>query len=185
MRDHDQRAAAAQSRQRLGDDVLVLGVQRGGRLVHQQDGSILEQRAGDGDALALAARQARAAFADRSVHALRQARDDLRHAGLARGLHEFGLGGVGLADADVVGDAAREQIAVLEDLAELAGQLRARHPAHVDAADQHAALAGVEEARDQPRQRGLPDPDGPISAVMLPGAMRRSMPRSTSAASGA
>ena len=65
MRDHDQRAAAAQSRQRLGDDVLVLGVQRGGRLVHQQDGSILEQRAGDGDALALAARQARAAFADR------------------------------------------------------------------------------------------------------------------------
>ena len=116
---------------------------------------------------------------------MRQARDDLRHAGLARGLHEFGLGGVGLADADVVGDAAREQIAVLEDLAELAGQLRADIlRTSTPPISTLPWLASKKRAISR-ASVVLPDPDGPISAVMLPGAMRRSMPRSTSAASGA
>ena len=44
-----------------------------GRLVEQQDRRIAQQRAGDGDALALAARQARAAFAEEGVEPLRAA----------------------------------------------------------------------------------------------------------------
>ena len=115
---------------------------------------------------------------------LRQARDDLRHAGLARGLHELGLGGAGLADADVVGDAAREQIAVLEDLAELAGQLRARHPGTSTPPISTLPWLASKKRAISRASVVLPDPDGPISAVML-GAMRRSMPRNTSAASGA
>jgi len=51
---------------------LALGVQCAGRFVQQQDGGVLEQGAGDGDALLLAAGQARAAFAELAVEASRQ-----------------------------------------------------------------------------------------------------------------
>ena len=50
--------------ERLDNGVLGIGVERAGRLVEDQDRRVLEQRPGDGDALALAARQRRAALAD-------------------------------------------------------------------------------------------------------------------------
>ena len=46
---------------------LVLGVQRAGRLVQQQDRRVADQGPGDGQTLALAARQALAALAQRRV----------------------------------------------------------------------------------------------------------------------
>ena len=50
--------------QRLLDAPLGFVVERRRGLVEDQDGRVLEQRARDGDALALAARQQRAAIAD-------------------------------------------------------------------------------------------------------------------------
>ena len=55
---------------------LGLGVQRRGRLVQDQDRRVLQEGAGDADALALAAGQLGAAVADHGVVAFRQARFD-------------------------------------------------------------------------------------------------------------
>ena len=70
---------------------LALGVQVdvGGGLVEDQDARIDQQCARDADALALAARQALAAFADQRVVALRQAQDELVGMGRAGRGNDF------------------------------------------------------------------------------------------------
>src|SRR3546814_1782925 len=60
------------------DRPLVRGVEMGGRLVQDQYRGILEEGAGDRDTLALAAREAGAALADRRVQAVGQSCDELR-----------------------------------------------------------------------------------------------------------
>ena len=74
MRDHQRRAALHQFGERRLHQRLVAGVERRGRLVEQQHRRVLEDRAGDGEALALAARQRHAALAEHGVVALRAAR---------------------------------------------------------------------------------------------------------------
>ena len=81
-------AAFAQHAQRLLDAAFAFGVQRGGSFVENQDRRVFEQRAGDGQALALAARQAQAVVADHGIEALRQAAHELGHEGR--------IGGAGL-----------------------------------------------------------------------------------------
>ena len=56
------------------DRFLGAAVERAGRLVEDQDRRVLEQGAGDRDALLLAARQLEPALADHRFIALRQAR---------------------------------------------------------------------------------------------------------------
>jgi hypothetical protein len=53
-------AAFHQMFERILHQPLAFGVERAGRFVEQQDRRIAQQRAGNGDALALAARKARA-----------------------------------------------------------------------------------------------------------------------------
>src|SRR5262249_14979831 len=67
MRDRDQGAPVHQLAQRIADRLLAIGVERRGRLVEQQDRRVLEEGAGDGDALALPARELDAAVADEGV----------------------------------------------------------------------------------------------------------------------
>ena len=65
---------------------LVFRVERGGRLVEQEDRRVLQEGAGDGDPLALAAGEPRARLADGGVVALGQVKDELvrrRRAGAA------------------------------------------------------------------------------------------------------
>ena len=86
---HDQDAVGRQHRgEPMGDDEcgaalhhvverflhqhFILGVQRGGGLVKQQDRRILENGAGDGETLALAAREGDAALAELCVQTFRQ-----------------------------------------------------------------------------------------------------------------
>ncbi|MNP40314.1 hypothetical protein D3C76_1339480 [compost metagenome] len=149
--DH-QGAAPTQAVQCFGDHRLVLCIEGGGRLVHQQDGRILDQRTGNADALALTARQPGTAFTDLGVEAVRQARDDFADAGQPGGVFERCSTGVGFANADVVGDAALEQPGVLQYLAEVAGQAGAAHLPHVYTANPNVTLAGIEEPRDQAQQ---------------------------------
>ena len=68
----------------LLDDALALVVERAGRLVEDQDARIGDQRAGNGDALALAARKRRAALADDGVVAFGQFEDEVVRAGERR-----------------------------------------------------------------------------------------------------
>src|SRR5947199_249933 len=63
VREDDRRAAARQPVEALLDYRLVLGVDRGQRLVEDQNRRIAQQRAGDPQPLALAARQIGAALA--------------------------------------------------------------------------------------------------------------------------
>ena len=56
--------------ERVLDLPLGVAVERRGRLVEQQDRRRLQDRAGDGDALLLAARELQAALADLGVVAL-------------------------------------------------------------------------------------------------------------------
>ena len=72
VRQDQRRAALHQPVERLLDHGLVLGVDGGQRLVENQDRGIPQQRAGDGDALALSAGERGAAFADARLVALRQ-----------------------------------------------------------------------------------------------------------------
>ena len=90
--------------QRRRDPRLGGGVQRAGRLVQDQDRRVLQQRAGDRQALALAAGQRRAALADHRVVALRLAHDEVVRFGHAAGLFQLRLGRVGPADQQVVAD---------------------------------------------------------------------------------
>ena len=68
------RAALHQRLQRGLHLPLGFGVERRGRLVEDQDRRVLEQRARDRQALALAAGQAHAVLADQGVEALRHRR---------------------------------------------------------------------------------------------------------------
>ena len=82
------RAALHQPVERLLDHRLVLGVDRRQRLVEHQDRRVAQQRAGDGDPLALAARELDALLADRRLVALRQGQDEVVDVGRARGVLE-------------------------------------------------------------------------------------------------
>ena len=60
---------------------LGLGIERGGGFVEDEDGRVADKGAGDGDALALAAGEALAAFAERRVVALREVLDEVVRVG--------------------------------------------------------------------------------------------------------
>ena len=77
--------------ERLLDHRLVLRVDRGQSLVQHQDRRVAQQRAGDGDALALAAGKPGAAFADHGLVAIGQGLDEVVRVGGARGGDQVGL----------------------------------------------------------------------------------------------
>ena len=79
--DDDDRAAGGDALHVLLDDPLALVIELARRLVEDQDARVLHQGAGDGDALALPARQSGAAFADDRVVALGQFEDEAVRAG--------------------------------------------------------------------------------------------------------
>src|SRR5690606_15196818 len=102
--DHQGGAAVHQPLQRRLHDGFALGVQRAGRLVQQQDRRVLQEGAGDGDALALAAGQAGARLAHSGGVAVRQGGDEVVGGGGAGGGHDVLGGGAGAAIGDVGGD---------------------------------------------------------------------------------
>ena len=153
VRHDEHRPPAHEAAERVLDHRLVLGIDRGERLVQQQDRRIAQQRAGNGDALALPAREADAALADHRVVALRQPRNEgVRVGRPGRGL-DLGVARVRLAEADVLRRGAVEEVGVLVDDAEARAQGRAVQRAQVLAAEQDAALLRVVEAHDQAQDR--------------------------------
>ena len=111
--------------QRLLDRRLGAAVERAGRLVEDQDRRVLEQGAGDGDALLLAARQLEAALADHAIHSRRAGSiDEIVDRGAARRRLDLGLGGAVAAVADIVADRVVEQHRVLRDDADRGAKAR-------------------------------------------------------------
>jgi hypothetical protein len=110
---HHRGAAAHQARQRLLYEALGLVVERRGGLVQDEDGRVLEDGAGDGHALALAARQARATVAHDGVVAVRQRLDEVVGVGRVGSGDDLLGRGLQPAVADVLAHRAAEERGLL------------------------------------------------------------------------
>ena len=91
-----------QAVERVLDQPLAFGVERGGRFVEQQQGRVAQQRAGDRDALALPARQARSAFAHEGVEPFGKRAQEILGIGVARRLPQLVFVRVPIAVAQIV-----------------------------------------------------------------------------------
>ena len=149
MRQDQRGASGHQPIQRLLDHRLVLRVHRRQRLVQHQDRRVAQQRPGDGDALALAARQARAAFADHGLVAVGQRLDEVVRVGGAGDGDEVGLAGVGAAQTQVVLDRAVEQVGVLCHHRDHPAHCLGIERAQVVAADTHRAALRIVQTEQQ------------------------------------
>ena len=152
----DQGGHVAADLEETGLDLLFgVAIERRGGLVEEEDTGPFEERAGDGDALFLAARELQPSLADHSLIAFRQARDevvDLRHAGRFLDLLAAGLRP---AVADVIEDRVVEQDGVLRDDADGRTQAVLGHLADVLTVDLDIAGIQVVEAEQQPADGGF------------------------------
>ena len=114
--DDDRGAALAEFGDRLLHVVLGFGIERRGRLVEQDDRRILDQRARDGDALALPAGELQAVLADRGIVAIREVRDEIVRVRRLGGGDDLRLAGAEFSERDVVADATAEQVGDLADI---------------------------------------------------------------------
>ena len=153
MGDDDDGAALGHRAQVGLDDLLALGIERGGRLVEDQDARLGDERAGDREPLALAARQIGAALLDHRVIALRHPRDELvcaRHLG---GGHDLVDRQRGVGERDVLAHRAVKQHVLLQHHADLAAEPRWVDLRDVDPIDQHAAVGRLFETEHDAHQR--------------------------------
>ncbi len=140
---------------RLLHQPLVLGVERAGRLVEQQDRRVADQGAGDHQPLALTPGEGAGPLADRGLEALRQSREEVGGlSGGGGGLQRLGVG-LGVAEADVVGSRAGEQGGVLGHQGQPLAHLAGVGLAQVNAVDRHLALHRIVEAQQQAEDRAL------------------------------
>lgn len=154
----------------LVDLVLDLGVHGGGGVVEDEQAGVGEDRPGERDALALAAGEGEAVFADRGVVALGEFGDETVRLGGAGGLHDLFRGRVGTAVGDVVADRVREQEGVLGDQADRGAQGVQGEFADVVAADEDGSVGHVVEARQEQGDRGLARAGGADDREGLAGA---------------
>ena len=153
MGDDERRAAVHQAVERLLHQRLALGIERGGRLVEQQHRRILQDGAGDGDALALAAGKRDAALADLGVVALVQPGDEfVGLGGDGRGADLFARG-AGAAEGDVVVDRGGEDGDVLRHDGDALAQFVRVVPARIDAIDRRRCPAADRRSAAAARRR--------------------------------
>ncbi len=108
--------------ERIEDHRFGPRIDRCGRLVEDEDAGVLQERPCDAEALALAARQPNAAFADLRLVSLRQPRNEFVGVGGGCGRDDLVHRRVEPAVADVVGDRAREEQRLLRDDADVVAQ---------------------------------------------------------------
>src|SRR5581483_195165 len=113
------------------------------------------ERARDGDALALAARERRAVLAHHRVVTLWQFQNEFVRAGELGRLDHPLHGHAGIGERDVVPHRSIEQKVFLQHDADLAPQPDGIDLRQIDAVDQHAAGFGHVEALDELRNRAL------------------------------
>jgi hypothetical protein len=156
--DDERRPPGDEASQAEVDAPLGPDVDRGRRLVEDEDPRIREERARERDELPLAEREAEAALADVGVVPVRERFDEaVRAHGLGCPL-DVGARGVGPAERDVVRDRPAEQEPFLGHDPELPADRRLRHLAQVGAVDRDPPGARVVEAREQLRDGRLARP---------------------------
>ena len=171
--DHEGGAVGPQCRHGLLDQHLGAGVDRGGRLVQDQQGRVGEEGAGDGDQLPLPRRDVGPLLLDRGVVALGQgAHETVHESGLRRG-DDLCVGGVQAPVADVVHDGAAEQHRILQHHPHLAAQRPAVQRADVEAVQADLAAVDLVEAHDQVHQCRLAGAGGADDRDRLPGPGRQ------------
>ncbi len=129
------------------------GVERARRLVEDEDRRILEERARDRDALALAARQGASALAHLGVEAVRAAFDELERLGARTSRAHLLFRSVGLADDQVLLDRPVEQQRLLKHHADVVAQARKLDAANVHPVDLDDARLRIEGAVQQRERR--------------------------------
>ena len=132
-----------------------------GRLVEEQQLRRADQRAGEDQQRALAARQARSALADRKVETGGVARQEDVGARAHHRVDQLVVVGLGRAEHQIVAHRAAEQFGVLADEAERLAQLVRVVLAAVEAVDQHLAVGRrVEPAQQRGRASTCPTRPG-------------------------
>ena len=155
MGDHERGVVGRQLGQRGGDRLFGMAVERGGGFVEDEDRRILENGAGDGDTLFLAAGELEPAFAHERVHAVGQACDQAIQMGHAGGAGDRVGRGVGLAVGDIVFDGVVEQHGVLGHHANGVAQAGQAELADIVPVDGDSPGIDVVEAKQQARERRL------------------------------
>ena len=155
MGDRNDGPPAHQAGQRFAYRFFGFAVKRGGRFIEQQDRRVLQERARDGNALTLTARQLDAAVADHGCKSFRQCLDEIAARRDCRTQH-FIVGSVRPPISDIFQDRAMEQRDVLRYHRDRLAQALLRHPRNVLAIDHDAALLDVVEPLQQHEQTGFP-----------------------------
>jgi hypothetical protein len=138
--DHD-RDLALELRDRAGDRVGGMLIERARRLVEEQQARFAVERSSDRQPLALTARQPRAALADGGGHTVRQGLDELLCVRLSqRGPDARLVGRIARAERDVLGDGAVQHRAVLEQVADATLPRRQVQAVERDPVDRYGAL---------------------------------------------
>ncbi len=156
VRDEHRRPVGRERPQRLVDRGLGGCVDRGRGVVEDEDARVGEHRAGERDALALAARQRHPPLADEGVVAVGQRRDERVHLRRHGGRLDLGVRRVRPAVGDVGADGVGEQERLLEHHAQLPAQVDQPQVGQRDPAQAQLARLGVVEPRQQQPDRGLP-----------------------------
>ncbi len=146
MGNHKGGAPLEQARQSKLDDALGLRVHAGGGFVQDQDARVGQQRAREGDQLALSHAEQRAALLHRRVIAVFQRHDELVRAHRFSRIDHLRVRGVQPPEQDVLRHRPVEQERVLQHDPHLAAQAGLGHRPQVVAVHAYAALGRVMEA---------------------------------------
>ena len=148
--------------QRLRDLLLRQVVQRGRRLVEDQDIGLGRDRPRDQKPLLLSAGDSALPLGDHGLHAHRHLPDVLRKARrlsrLPGGVHSQPRG----RNSDIFVDTAHQELAVLHDDADVSAQRPQVQTVEILAVEEYGALPGLFKSQKEPHQRrfaasGLPD----------------------------
>ncbi len=121
--DDDNRAATRDPAEMLLDDGLAFRVERAGCLIENQDGRVVDQGPGDGQPLALTAREIGGALLEHRRIAMRQALNELMRAGNLRHLDHLLQRGGRLGHGNVLTHGAAEQEILLQHDADPGAQM--------------------------------------------------------------
>src|SRR5690606_17748933 len=130
-------------------------VERGCRLVEQEDRRVFQDGAGNGHALLLTAGELQPAFAHASLVTLRQAFDEGPNLGQLGSSGDFGIAGPRTTVTNVVTDRIVEEDGVLRDHADGSAQTILLHVTNVLSVDAYGPFRDVVEAEEYPRDRRL------------------------------
>ena len=129
--------------------MLVLRVHTGSRLIQNHDGGVLQNGAGNGDPLLLAAGEGGAALSHHRMIAVGQRHDKVVALGAPGRLHHLLVSGVGIAEFDVVLNGVVEEIHILEDHGEVFQQAVGGAVLHIRAAHADTPLLHIPKTGDQ------------------------------------